>query len=108
MSRQKAPVHPTRKHLALAARERRMTRIVIIVAGLVLVAVVALLAAGIAQEEYFKPRQPAATVNGEEISRDELGARTSLAQLDLLRQRQSAEQMLSFFSGSPEAPQGVG
>ena len=107
MARQKAPSHPTRKHLALAERERRMRRILMVGVALVLLAVVSLVAAGIAEEEYFRPRQPAATVNGDEISREELGARTSLAQADLLQQRQQAEQMLSFFAGSPEAQQSL-
>ena len=107
MAQQKAPSHPTRKHLALAARERRLRRILLAGVSLVLLVVVALLAVGVAEELYFKPRQPAATVNGDEISRDELGARTSLAQADLLQQRQQTEQMLSFFASSPEAQQSL-
>ena len=107
MPREKAPPRPTRKHLAMAKRERLISRILLVGVAVILLAVVVLVGVGIAQEKYFKPRRPAATVNGEEISRDELGARTSLAQADLLRQRQSAEQMLSFFSGSPEAQQSL-
>jgi len=108
MPREKAPPpRPSRKHLALAQRERRMSRIMVLGVGLVLASVVLLVGAGIAQEKYFKPRRPAVTVNGEAITRDELGARTSLAQADLLQQRQSAESMLSFFADSPEAQQSL-
>ena len=107
MPRETPPSHPTRKHLALAQRERRATRFLFLGVGLVLLAVVGLVGTGVAEQEFFKPRRPAVTVNGEEISRDELGARTALAQSDLLQERQQAEQMLAFFAGSPEFQQSL-
>ncbi|MBF8256979.1 MAG: Peptidylprolyl isomerase, partial [Anaerolineales bacterium] len=86
MARQKAAPHPTRKHLARAQRERRASRILIIGVGLVLAAVALVVGYGIVEQEILLPRRPAVTVNGDEISRDELGARTALAQADLVQQ----------------------
>jgi parvulin-like peptidyl-prolyl isomerase len=107
MPKEKAPPRVTRKHLARAQRERLVSRILLIGVGLALTAAVAVIGYGIVEQEILLPRRPAATVNGDEISRDELGARTALAQADLLQQRRSAEQMLSFFVDSPEAQQSL-
>ncbi len=107
MPKEKAPPRVTRKHLARAQRERLVSRILLIGVGLALTAVVAVIGYGIVEQEILLPRRPAATVNGDELSRDELGARTALAQADLLQQRRSAEQMLSFFVDSPEAQQSL-
>ena len=102
MAKQKAAPHLTRKHLARAQRERRASRILIIGVGLVLAAVALVVGYGIVEQEILLPRRPAVTVNGDEISRDELGARTALAQADLVQQRRSSEQLLAFFVDSPE------
>jgi len=107
MAKQKAAPRPTRKHLARAQRERLASRILIIGVGLVLVAVVLVVGYGIIEQEVLLPRRPAVTVNGDEISRDELGARTALAQADLVQQRRSTEQLLAFFVDSPELQQSL-
>src|SRR3989304_2798452 len=83
MAKQKAAPRLTRKHLARAQRDRLASRILIVGVGLVLAAVVLVVGYGIVEQEILLPRRPAVTVNGDEISRDELGARTALAQADL-------------------------
>jgi len=98
---------PTRKHLARARRERLVARLVLILVGVVLAAVVGLIVYGLAEQEYLLPRRAAATVNGEVITRQELIARMALAQADLLEQRQSLEEMLAFFVESPEAQRSI-
>ena len=107
MAKQKAVPHPSRKHLARAQRERLVSRIVIIGVGLVLAAVALVVGYGIVEQEILLPRRPAVTVNGDPISRDELSARTALAQADLLQQRRSAQELLAFFVDSPEAQQSL-
>src|SRR3990172_9136194 len=107
MAKQKAAPSLTRKHLARAQRERRASRFLIIGVGLVLAAVALVVGYGIVEQEILLPRRPAVTVNGDEISRDELGARTALAQADLVQQRRSTEQLLTFFVDSPELQQSL-
>jgi parvulin-like peptidyl-prolyl isomerase len=107
VTKQKAAPRLTRKHMARAQRERRASRILIVGMGLVLAAVVLVVGYGIVEQEVLLPRRPAAVVNGDAISRDELGARTALAQADLVQRRRSAEQMLAFFVDSPEVQQSL-
>ena len=95
------------KHLARAQRERLLSRLLLFGIGAAVLAAIVLVGVGIAEQEYFLPRRAAATVNGETITRDELGARVVLAQTDLLQQRDSIEQMMSFFAGSPEGQQSL-
>jgi parvulin-like peptidyl-prolyl isomerase len=107
MTKQKAAPRLTRKHLARAKRERLTSRILIVSVSAVLVIAVLVVGYGIYEQQVLLPRRPAAIINGDEISRDELGARTALAQADLLQQRRSAEQLLAFFVDNPEVQQSV-
>jgi parvulin-like peptidyl-prolyl isomerase len=107
MARQKAAPHPTRKHLARAQRDRLVSRVLIIGVGLVLAAVALIIGYGIVEQEILLPRRPAVTVNGDPISREELTARTALAQADLIQQRRSAEELLAFFVDSPEVQESL-
>src|SRR3972149_7506389 len=107
MAKQKAAPHPTRKHLARAQRDRLASRILIIGVGLVLAALALVVGYGSVEQEVLLPRRPAVTVNGDEIARDERGARTALAQADLVQQRRSSEQLLAFFADSPELQQSL-
>jgi parvulin-like peptidyl-prolyl isomerase len=75
--------------------------------GLVLAAVALIIGYGIVEQEILLPRRPAVTVNGDPVSRDELTARTALAQADLIQQRRSAEELLAFFADSPEVQQSL-
>lgn len=106
MSREKVPAPPTRKHLALAKKERRATRLLLGVIVVLFGAVLVLVGLGIA-DKVTAPSKAAVTVNGEAISRDELFARTSLKRAELLQQRQQAVDMMAVFAGSPEIRQSL-
>jgi parvulin-like peptidyl-prolyl isomerase len=105
MSKHKAPPPLSRKHMALAKRERLVSRLFLVGVSAALVAVAVLVGYGLYEQEVVLPNRPAAVVNGEAISREELSARTALAQADLLQQRRSAGDMLNFFIDSPEIQQ---
>ncbi|HMK08776.1 MAG TPA: peptidylprolyl isomerase [Anaerolineales bacterium] len=102
MTKQKAVPHPTRKHLARVKRERMLSRLLIAGVGMALAAATLVIAYGLVEQKWLLPHRPAATVNGEAIPRDELGARTALAQSDLLQQRRTAQQMQSLFGDNPD------
>jgi parvulin-like peptidyl-prolyl isomerase len=103
MTKQKAAPPLSRKHLALARRERLFSRILIIGVGLALASVAVLIGYGMLEQQVLLPRRPAAVVNGDEILRSELLARTSLQQADLVQQRRQLAEMSTFFVESPEA-----
>lgn len=106
MSPEKPPVHPTRKHLALAKKERRLRRALMVIIGVVFGAVAVLVGLGIA-DEIASPGRAAITVNGFVIAREELLARTTLARSELIQQREQAVSMMSVFAASPEIRQSL-
>lgn len=70
MARRPAAATPglTRKQLSRAQREARFRRIVLILTGIVVVAVLGLAAYGIANEQFIRPNKVLATVNDETIT----------------------------------------
>jgi parvulin-like peptidyl-prolyl isomerase len=100
MPREKPQPRLTRKHLARAQRERLVSRIALVSVGLIFAAVVVVIGYGIYEQQVLTPNRPAAVVNGDKISRDQLGARTAMLQSDLVQQRQQAQSMLAIFAGS--------
>lgn len=106
MSRENAPAPPTRKHLAMAKRERRATSFLIGVIVAVFAAVLVLVGLGIA-DEVTAPSRAVVTVNGDAITRDEWVARTNLKRAELVQQRQQAVDMMAVFAGSPEIRQSL-
>jgi parvulin-like peptidyl-prolyl isomerase len=67
-----------RRHRSRAERERRINRIVLIAAGALVVAIVALLVFGVAYEAVVKPNEPVATVGDVSISTRDFQSRFKL------------------------------
>jgi parvulin-like peptidyl-prolyl isomerase len=67
----KEPREATKKELAKSRKTRRQERVLLILGGLILAAVVAVLGFGYYQENYAKLRAPVAVVNGTPISTGE-------------------------------------
>jgi parvulin-like peptidyl-prolyl isomerase len=65
----------SKKHLARIEREQMQTRWILIASGLVLLIVIGLVAYGILEQSFFRPRQAVAIVNGDKISTMDFQAR---------------------------------
>jgi parvulin-like peptidyl-prolyl isomerase len=87
---------PTRKHLARAEKDRRFRIALIITSATIAVLVVGLVGYGLLRTRLIEPTQPVAVVNGQEISTADFQSRVRFAQLNLLNQIQSYEQVLQF------------
>lgn len=87
---------PTRKHLARSEKDRRFRLALIIAAVAIAVLVVGLVGYGLLRTRLIEPTQPVAVVNGREISTSEFQARVRFAQLNLLNQIQSIDQIMQF------------
>lgn len=92
----------TKKHMARLEREQRQRRIILIVTGAVLIAVVALIAYGVISEVYLQPRQPVASVNGDEISTRDFQAMVRFNRQQLVDSALSTFQFLQMFQDNPE------
>lgn len=93
---------PTKKHMARLEREQRQRRMIIIATGVVLITVVALIAYGIISELFLQPRQPVATVNGDEISTRDFQAMVRFNRQQLVDSALSTFQFLQMFQDNPE------
>lgn len=92
----------SRKHMARAERERRMRRYITVGISITAVLVVALIGYGWVNQAIIFPGQTMAVVNGVEITNEDFQARVALAQLNLLEQYQSTQQLMAFFGGDAE------
>ncbi len=86
MAQRRGPVTPTRKHLARAERERLITRYILGVTIIVIVAVVGLLAYGFIDEAFIKPGQAVASVNDATITTEEFQTRVRYDRRQLVNQ----------------------
>lgn len=90
------------KHLARAERERRLRRYILLGISATALLVVGLIAYGWIDQSILFPRQSLATVNGVEISNEQFQARVANAQLNLIEQYQSTQQLMALFGGDAE------
>lgn len=88
--------------MARAERERRLRRNIVIGISITAVLVLGLIAYGWISQAVIFPKQTMAVVNGVEITNEDFQARVVMAQLNLIDQHQSTQQLLSFFGGDPE------
>ena len=94
MAKSRGPQQPTKKHLARLERERRQQRLLIIGTVIILIAVVFLISYGWIKSNFIVPRQPVASVEGENISADDFAARTRFERYNLVQQALSNYQTL--------------
>lgn len=88
--------------MARAERERRLRRYITIGISITAVLVIGLIGYGWVNQAVIFPGKTMAVVNGVEIRNEEFQARVALAQLNLLDQYQSTQQLMSFFGGDAE------
>lgn len=91
-----------KRHIPLAIREQLWRRVLIGGTALTLLVVIGLVGYAVYDEQVLRPRQPAATVEGEVITGAEFLGRYQLRVLDLENQLNSANEMLAVFGGNPE------
>lgn len=102
MAKRPAPVPPSRRHLARARRERMLRRAVLLGTIVTAALVVGVLVYGWVSVNYLEPQRPVAVVNGEPILARDFQQRVRLAQMDLLSQRASTEQLLTLFGDNEQ------
>ncbi len=86
MAQRRGPAGPTRKHLARAERERLISRYILLVTGIVIVAVIGLLGFGFIDEAFIKPGQAVATVNETAITTEDFETRVRYDRRQLVNQ----------------------
>ncbi len=91
------PKTESKKHIARLERERRQTRLIKIVASLVVLAVVLILGYGYLDINVLQLRQPVAEVNGEKITTKEFQARVQVQRQQLINQYIQYQQYQQYF-----------
>jgi len=92
----------TRKHLARVERERRQTRLIVIITIAVILLVAGSIIYGVLNETILKARQPVAIVNGQKISTRDFQARTKYIRQQLIGNAINTYQFMQLFGDSPE------
>jgi len=95
------PFRPNRKNLARQERERIQRQYIYIGTGIVVGLVVVLLLYGIIAEGIVKPRQPVASVNGQNITTQAFEARVRYERIGLVNQWYNTFNTMSQFGGDP-------
>ncbi len=101
MAKSRNPAVVTRKQRGRLERERILRRNLYIGTAFVVVAVVGLIVFGVLQEAVFQPRQPVATVAGEDISTGEFQARVRYQRRLLVNQYLNTLQTMQLFGSDP-------
>lgn len=94
---------PNKKHQARSLRERRQTRIIILIAILVIVSVTGLVGYGILQQTVLQARQPVLKVNGEAVSTREFQMRVRIERQRLINSYVEMAQYAQLFGFDPTA-----
>lgn len=92
----------TKKHLARQQREQRQSRMIIIGAIVVIVAVVGLISFGVLNERVLKGLQPVAVVGGEKVTTRDFQTQARLARLNLVDNALSTYQFAQQFGDNPQ------
>lgn len=91
------PKIESKKHIARLERERRQTRLIKIIAGLVILSVLLILGYGYLDVNVLQPRRPVAEVNGEKITIKEFQARVQIQRRQLLNNYLEYQQYQQYF-----------
>lgn len=95
------PAPTTRKHLARLERERILRRNIIIGSLAVIILVIALVGYGLLESTVLQPRQPVASVEGEQITTAEFQARVRYERRNLVNQYLNVYQTMQMFGSDP-------
>lgn len=89
----------TKKHIARLERERTQNRYIIIGSALVLFLVVLMVGYGFFEQNFLKPNQPVAIVNGDEISTNEFQVNVRFTRQQLVNQYLQTQQFMQLLGG---------
>jgi parvulin-like peptidyl-prolyl isomerase len=92
----------TRKHLARAARERRLRIWLISVSAVVLAVASGLIAYPIIEQQFVQPSQPVAVVNGVPITTRDFQKRVRYTRSQLINQYWNMQQFAAYFQSDPQ------
>jgi len=102
MTKQRAPLHTTKKHLARAERERLQSRWLLGVIIVIAVVTAGILVYGWIDSTYIQPKKTVVTVNEDTITQGEFQGRVRIQQRELLGQLNSYMQMEQLFASDPQ------
>ncbi|MBE9478447.1 MAG: SurA N-terminal domain-containing protein, partial [Chloroflexi bacterium] len=102
MTKQRAPLRTTKKHLARAERERIQGRWLLGVIIAIAVVAIGILGYGWIDSAYIQPKKTVVTVNEDTITQGEFQGRVRIHQRELLGQLNSYTQMEQLFASDPQ------
>lgn len=102
MTKQRAPLRTTKKHLARAERERIQSRWLLGVIITIAVVTIGILVYGWIDSVYIQPQKTVVTVNEDTITQGEFQGRVRIHQRELLGQLNSYMQMEQLFASDPQ------
>lgn len=102
MTKQRAPLRTTKKHLARAERERIQSRWLLGVIITIAVVTIGILVYGWIDSVYIQPQKTVMTVNEDTITQGEFQGRVRIHQRELLGQLNSYMQMEQLFASDPQ------
>jgi len=102
MTKQRAPLRTTKKHLARAERERIQVRWLLGVIIAIAVVAIGILVYGWIDSAYIQPKKTVVTVNDDTITQGEFQGRVRIHQRELLGQLNSYTQMEQLFASDPQ------
>ena len=102
MTKQRAPLRTTKKHLARAERERIQSRWLLGVIITVAIVAIGILVYGWIDSAYIQPKKTVATVNEDTITQGEFQGRVRIHQRELFSQLNSYMQMEQLFASDPQ------
>ncbi|MCK4741015.1 MAG: SurA N-terminal domain-containing protein [Anaerolineales bacterium] len=102
MTKKRAPLFTTKKHLARAERERIQSRWLLGVTIAIAAVAIGILGYGWFDSAYVQPKKTIAIVNGDTITKGEFQGRVRIFQRELMSQLNSYVQMEQFFASDPQ------
>ncbi len=102
MTKQRAPLRTTKKHLARAERERIQSRWLLGVTIAIAVVAIGILGYGWIDSAYVQPKKMVVTVNGDTTTQGEFQGRVRIHQRELISQLNSYMQMEQLFASDPQ------
>ncbi len=102
MTKQRAPLRTTKKHLARAERERIQSRWLLGVVITIAVVAIGILVYGWIDSAYIQPKKAVVTVNEDTITQGEFQGRVRIHQRELFSQLNSYMQMEQLFASDPQ------
>ena len=107
MTKKRAPLRTTKKHLARAERERIQSRWLMGITIAIAVVAIGVLGYGWFESTYVQPKKTIAIVNDVTITKGEFSGRVRILQRELIGQLNSYVQMEQFFASDPQTIESI-